>query len=89
MATSGRFWLNALISLLILKVVFKKAEILKISILIYGALFVVLIIAFTYLIAGYEQNYNLALFYIRRFLIQPVMLLLLLPAFYYQKLRNK
>jgi exosortase F-associated protein len=28
---------------------------------------------------------HLALFYVRRFLIQPIFLLLLIPAFYFQK----
>lgn len=80
-----RFLLNTLISLWILWVLFRKKEILKISGLLYLLLFLVLSIAFVVLVNSTEEGGHLALFYVRRFLIQPLFLLLLIPAFYFQK----
>lgn len=80
-----RFFINTAISLLILWFLFVKKEIIKISILLYLAVFVVLLIAFIFLIFSREMGGHLALFYVRRFLIQPLFLLLLIPAFYFQK----
>ncbi|WP_256387090.1 exosortase F system-associated protein [Flavobacterium sp. 140616W15] len=34
----------------------------------------------------YANHNNLMLFYVRRFLIQPIFILLFIPGFYYQKL---
>ncbi|MDH3381495.1 MAG: exosortase F system-associated protein, partial [Flavobacteriaceae bacterium] len=47
--------------------------------------FFVFIIPFYFFIENYEKENYLLLFYVIRFLIQPILLLLLLPAFYYQK----
>ena len=80
-----RFFVNTAISLLILWFLFMKKEIIKISSLLYLSVFVVLLIAFIFLILSKEMGGHLALFYVRRFLIQPIFLLLLIPAFYFQK----
>jgi exosortase F-associated protein len=80
-----RFFTNTAISLLILWFIFMKKEIIKISIILYLAVFVALLIAFIFLIFSKEMGGHLALFYVRRFLIQPIFLLLLIPAFYFQK----
>lgn len=80
-----RFFINTAISLLILWFLFTKKEIIKVSALLYLAVFVVLLIAFSVLILSKEMGGHLALFYVRRFLIQPIFLLLLIPAFYFQK----
>lgn len=79
-----RFLLNTGISLAILGLVFKDMQIVKLSMLLYGALFLLLIITFNIVIHITEGVENqLPLFYIRRFLIQPVFLLILLAAFYF------
>ena len=80
-----RFGLNTLISLAILWMLFKKWELIKFSALFYGILLLVLMIPFAFLINSNEIGNHLPLFYIRRFLIQPLFLLLLIPAFYFQK----
>ncbi len=80
-----RFILNTLISLIILWVVFKDGGILKISGVIYGLAFVLLFALFCVLLFTSEEGPHMFLFYVRRFLIQPLFLLLLLPAFYLQK----
>ena len=83
--TAFRFLLNTIVSLGILWVIFKDKGILKLSIFLFGIIFCVLIIAFSYLVFYSNSESFLPLFYVRRFLIQPILLLVLLPAFYFQK----
>ena len=82
---SLRYFINTVISLAILWVLFRESGVIKISILIYLVFFVLLMIAYTYLLYYSNTADYLALFYVRRFLIQPLFLLLLLPAFYFNK----
>lgn len=83
-----RSLLNTIISLLIIWIVFWDKEILKLSLVLYGLLFMVLFAAFAFIVytanGGSDQ---FLLFYVRRFLIQPLFLLILLPAFYFQKFK--
>lgn len=83
--TALRFGLNTILSLGVLWILFRKKEILKLSALLYGIIFVLLIVAFIVLLNSEAARGHLALFYVRRFLIQPIFLLLLIPAFYFQK----
>lgn len=83
-----RFLLNTLISLSILWVVFRSKGIIKFSALIYGGFFVILYPLFIYLMHHVQPNDYLAAFYVRRFLAHPVLILLLLPAFYYYRLQG-
>ncbi len=80
-----RYVLNTIVSLVILMVLFKNKSFIKLSILLYSLSLVVLLVAF-YLMLRYTtyESYQY-LFYVRRFLIQPVIVILLIPAFYYQK----
>ncbi|MGB7841913.1 MAG: exosortase F system-associated protein [Salinimicrobium sp.] len=84
-----RFLVNSLISLLILYVAFRDKGIIKFSILIYLAFFIVLFPLFIYLMNNVQPNDYLAAFYVRRFLAHPVLILVLLPAFYYYRLQKK
>ena len=83
---SYRFFLNTIISLAILFVIFKEVNVFLFSVKIYVASFVVLI-CFLFVLLKFEiiESY-LVVFYVRRFLIHPIILLVLIPAFYYQKL---
>ncbi|MDC8003051.1 exosortase F system-associated protein [Aureisphaera galaxeae] len=83
--TSLRFLMNTAISLLILWVIFKRSDVIKVSALLYACVFVLLMIFFWILLGSDQAGGHMALFYIRRFLIQPVFVLLLIPAFYFQK----
>ena len=84
-----RYVLNAIISFLILYVAFKNSSILKFSLLFYSISFTVLIISFTFLVSNITADSTMLFFYVRRFLIQPLFILLLLPAFYYQQLMKR
>lgn len=84
-STSIRFLLNTLISLAILYVFFKDKSIVKFASIIYVLSYFILLLLFLYFVINPKQEDYLVFFNIRRFLIQPILLLLLLPAFYYQR----
>jgi exosortase F-associated protein len=86
--TTLRYALNTIISLAILYVVFKDKSIVKFSILIYVVSFIVLIAIYLYFVINPRQEDYYLFFNMRRFLIQPIILLVLLPAFYYYKLKH-
>lgn len=86
--TALRYVLNSVISLGILYVVFKDSGIIKFSALIYAISFVVLMAIYLYFVVNPRQEDYYLFFNMRRFLIQPIILLVLLPAFYYYKLKH-
>ena len=84
-STSLRFWINTSISLAILWVLFGKKDIIKLSLVLYSIAFIVLLLLFYLILGVFENPSHMLLFYVRRFLIQPIFLLLLIPAFYFQR----
>lgn len=80
-----RFGLNTILSLAILGLLFRDKGIVKLASILYAILFVVLIIGFSFLMFYSENDNYFSLFYVRRFLIQPLFLLILIPAFYFQR----
>jgi exosortase F-associated protein len=79
-----RYVLNSTISLGILWLAFKDNQVVKLSGILMLVFFVLLASALLIVLQG-SQPSLLTIFYIRRFLIQPLFLILFLPAFYYQK----
>ncbi len=79
-----RYATNAIISLAIIYVAFLNKRLIRFSIRFYIIAFVVLSMVY-YLLLRAQMNTYLFTFYVRRFLIHPVFVLILLPAFYYQK----
>ena len=86
--TTLRYVLNTVISLGILYVVFKDKSVVKFSVIIYGIAYLFLLAAFLYFVINPKQEEYYLFFNIRRFLIQPLILVVLLPAFYYNKIRR-
>ena len=80
-----RFYLNSVISLFILYVIFKDTKIVKFTAFLYIVLGSILMISFIFTLNFFGEENKMTLFYIRRFLIQPIFILLFIPAFYYQK----
>lgn len=85
--TTLRFVLNTVISLAILFVIFKDKSIIKFSGLIYILAYVIFMSLFLYFVINPRQEDYYLFFNVRRFLIQPLIALLLIPAFYYHKQR--
>jgi len=83
-----RYFLNTIFSLAIIYVLFKDIDAVKFASILFLFFFIFLIIAFFIVLYYYGETNKMILFYIRRFLIQPLFLLLFIPAFYYQKLKS-
>ncbi|OEJ99235.1 exosortase F system-associated protein [Flavivirga aquatica] len=86
--TMLRYVLNTITSLAILYIVFKDKSIIKFSVIIYTIAFALLLIVYMYFVINPRQEDYYMFFNVRRFLIQPIILILLLPAFYYHKLHK-
>ncbi|AWG20169.1 exosortase F system-associated protein [Flavobacterium faecale] len=84
-----RYVLNSVFSLLLIYIVFKECTMIKFALVLYAVFFLVLMISMSAVLHFYETDDNFTLFYIRRFLIQPIFVLLFIPAFYYQRLSVK
>ncbi|CAM4371782.1 exosortase F system-associated membrane protein [Flavobacterium terrigena] len=80
-----RYLINSVITVSIIYLLFKEISIVKLTSFLLLGFFVVLMAAlFLSLNFSTHPDY-LFIFYIRRFLIQPLFLILFVPAFYYQK----
>lgn len=85
-----RYVLNTIVSLAIIYVAFENRHVLKFCIGLYTVAFIILIVVYFYLLQHNLAEDYLLTFYVRRFLIQPLFVLILLPAFYYQrKIKNE
>ena len=84
-----RFYLNMVISLGLLYVLFDDRKIVKFSIFLFMLLGSILLISFFFVLTFFGEESKMTLFYIRRFLIHPILILLFIPGFYYQKKMSK
>ncbi|MEP0265946.1 exosortase F system-associated protein [Dokdonia sp.] len=80
-----RYTINTVLSLVILWMAFKERGIITFATLFYVVVFVLLMITFKIMLTTQGIGEYLPLFYVRRFLIQPILLFMLLPAFYYYR----
>jgi exosortase F-associated protein len=78
-----RYFLNSALSLLLIYILFRDLDILKFSTFLYLFFFLVLFGMF-FIILKFFPDGNWLLFYVRRFIIQPIFVILFIPAFYYQ-----
>ena len=83
-----RYWINAAISIGIIHLLFPRFASIKFLIKIFIGAFLLLGLGFIILLQTSTSGNYRALFYVRRFLIHPVLLLLLIPAFYHRKLQE-
>lgn len=83
-----RYSLNTVVSLTIIFTIFNKFELVKFSAFLFLTFFIILISVFFLILYFYGEHNNLLLFYVRRFLIQPLFVVLFIPAFFYQKQNN-
>ncbi|WP_394758962.1 exosortase F system-associated protein [Flavobacterium sp.] len=84
-----RYFINTVISLAILYVIFKDLSLIKFVSVLYLLFFVLLIIGFYILLNFFDESQKMSLFYIRRFIIQPIFILLFIPGFYFQRESEK
>ncbi|QTV06293.1 exosortase F system-associated membrane protein [Faecalibacter bovis] len=84
-----RFMINLFLTVLIIKMLFWKQSYVKFTIIVGIIGFVILLPIYAYML---KNNFNfgeMIFFYVRRFLIQPMFMIILIPCFYYQEIRNK
>ena len=79
-----RYFLNTILSLVLIYSLFQDSDIIKFSSFLF-VFFLVLLLGIFFSILAYFPDANWLLFYVRRFIIQPIFLLLFIPAFYYQQ----
>lgn len=84
-----RFLVNTGLTLLLVKAVFAKPGLVKLTAVILGIVFVVLTPIFLWLVFNAESEQYRYLFSIRRILIHPVLTLILIPAFLYHERASK
>jgi len=84
-----RYTINSIISLAIIWVAFERIQFIRFSVKFYVIAFIFLSFAFFTILNGeLKQGYLLA-FYLRRFIIHPLFVLILLPAFYFNYHRSE
>lgn len=81
-----RYLWNTLLSLVIIYSLFNQFKLVKFLAVLFVVLFLVLIAVGCSLLFFSDQPDYLVLFYIRRFIIQPLFLILFIPALYYQQI---
>ncbi|SHM66384.1 exosortase F system-associated membrane protein [Flavobacterium chilense] len=79
-----RFILNSVLSLILIYTLFRDRDMLKFSVFLYGVFAVILFAVFFIILESFSE-WNWLLFYVRRFIIQPLFVILFIPAFYYQQ----
>lgn len=82
---SFRYLINSVVTIVIIHLLFKQISIVKLTSFLLIGFFVVLISLLFAILNFSSQPDYLFVFYIRRFLIQPLFLILFVPAFYYQR----
>lgn len=80
-----RYTINSVLSLGLFYLIFLHLKIIKFTALLYSFFFIFLVSLFFIMLHCYSAQSSWFLFYVRRFLIQPIFGLLFIPAFYYQK----
>lgn len=84
-----RYGLNTCLSLGIIFALFQDKQMIKFIAFLYFTFFIILLILF-FIVLYHSTFFScLSLFYVRRFLIQPIFLLLFIPGLYYQKVSRK
>ena len=84
-----RYILNTTISLAVIWILFQKRNYVQFSAFLYVVIFIICVVAFWIIEHNITSDNFMKLFYIRRFLIQPILIILLIPAFYFQNISKK
>lgn len=80
-----RYVLNTSLSIAVIYFLFKDISLTKFASVLYLVLFLILILMFFVIVLFFDEKSNFILFYVRRFIVQPLFLVLFIPAFYFQK----
>lgn len=78
-----RYILNSAISIGIIFLLFPKRKNIKITLILYSIFGIICLLAYGIMVIFDFPFGYLPVFYVRRFLLQPLLLLILIPSFYY------
>lgn len=84
-----RYMINLLLTVLMIKLIFWKQTYVKFTIIFGIIALLVLLPIYAYMLSKNLEVGEMIFFYVRRFLIQPMFLIILIPCFYYQEVQNK
>lgn len=84
-----RYFLNSVFSIAIIFLIFQEMQMVKFSALLLTVFLIFLLLGMFVLLHCFDEEQKMILFYVRRFLIQPLFLILFIPAFFYQKMKVK
>ena len=84
-----RFLLNLLLTVFIVKMIFWKQNYVKFTIIVGIITLAILLPLYAYMVNNGLNFGETIFFYVRRFLIQPMLLIILIPCFYYQEIQHK
>lgn len=87
--TSLRYLLNMVISIWLLWYLYKKETYINAALWVYLFAFGILMIAFVFLLNADSNFLKMALFYVRRFLIHPILLFILVAGFYFLRVKGE
>lgn len=86
--TTLRYAINSLLSLGVIYLFFNDRYMIRFAALLFAIAYLFLLMPFLYFVINPRQEDYYLFFNVRRFLIQPIFLLIFIPAFYYYKLRR-
>lgn len=87
--TSLRYLLNMVISIWLLWYLYKKETYINAALWVYLFAFGILMTAFVFLSNADSDFLKMALFYVRRFLIHPILLFILVAGFYFLRIKGE
>jgi exosortase F-associated protein len=87
--TSLRFLANMILSLWIVWYLYKKKAYVNASLWVYLFAYLLLMVAFCLLLTADSDLGKMGLFYVRRFLIHPLLLFVLVAGFYFLQHKNR
>ena len=76
------FFLNSFLSIMIIYTYFPKKDVLKFLIVLFGLFYITLLMIFVISFVFVSDDF-LVFYYIRRFVLNPLLLILILPAYFY------
>ena len=79
---SFTYFLNSFLSIIIIYRYFPKKDILKFLVVLFGLFYVALLVIFILSFVFVSDDF-LVFYYIRRFVLNPLLLILILPAYFY------
>jgi exosortase F-associated protein len=82
-STVSRYLINLLFTVFTIWLLYRSKEFVKATLWVHLFSFIILIAAFFILVALDDEWVKMTLFYIRRFLIHPILLFILVPGFYF------